>query len=397
MELEKQIEEVGRGFEEFKKAHNKELTELKEMGRVSKETAEKVEKVNEELTKMTEQLDSMKAAMNRKPKGVEEKKAELEEVKAKHQEAINRFMKTGKGLEDVREMEQKAFSVQSDEDGGFFVSPERSNEIIKKMFESSPVRQEASVLSISSDSLKMIIDDDETASGWVGEEESRAETDTPTIALARFDVNELYARPKATQKFLDDAEVNVEAWLAEKVSSKFARDEATAFISGSGVNSPKGILSYTDGTGMQQVERQNTASSGSLAADDLIDLTGLLKEAYHPNAKWMINRNIIKAIRKLKGSDNNYLWQPGLAAMEPNQLLGKPVLMAQDLASAVSGGNEIAIFGDFRQGYQIVDRVGIRVLRDPYSTKGFVEFYTTKRVGGGVKAGEALKVLKVTA
>jgi len=278
------------------------------------------------------------------------------------------------------------------------VPEETSSEIVKKVYESSPIRQLASVQVIGTSSLEILLDLGEAGSGWVGETETRAETDTPQWNEIEIPVHELYAKPRATQKLLDDAAINVEAWLAGKVAEKFSRDEATAFISGNGTKKPKGITAYASGTGFGQVERatavDDTTFSGN--GDDLIATQALLKEPYQNNASWLMNRLIVAELRKIKSTlSGEYMWQPGLAQGQPAQLLGKPVYFASDLPSTIVASTDTIIYGDFKQGYQVVDRVGIRVLRDPFSSKPYVEFYTTKRVGGGVKNFEALKVLRM--
>jgi HK97 family phage major capsid protein len=306
-------------------------------------------------------------------------------------EAFKKYLRTG------NDAEFKALSVQVDPDGGYLVTPEMSDEIVKKVFESSPVRQLASVQQIGTSELEIIQDLDEAAAAWVGETSARAATATPQLKKIRIPVHEMYAFPLATQKILDDAFVNVESWISEHVSMKFSRTEATAFISGDGVNKPRGILSYAAGTGFEQIEQVETATQAVLVGDDLINIRYALKGAYLPGAAWLFKRSTIAAIRKLKEtSTDNYIWQPGLQGGQPDTLLGYPIYEADDL-SAIGAGNLSGIFGNFAQGYQVVDRFGIRVLRDPFTAKPYVGFYTTMRVGGAVKNFEALKILKIKA
>lgn len=398
MELEKKLDELGKAWDEYKKINDQRLKEIEKNGKASTDVLEKIEKAEKDNDQLQKQVDEMKAALNRQHNGDGKAKTEEKsELIAKYKEACSLYMR--KGIEvpsDVKEAAFKAMSVQSDEDGGFFVSPEMSSEIVKKVFESSPVRQLASVQTIGSDSLEILYDGDEVGSGWVGETQSRSETDTAQINKIIIPAHELYAKPKASQKLLDDANVNVEAWLSGKVTEKFARDEATAFINGSGFNKPKGILSYAaTSEGFDKVQVTRTANATSLDGNDYIGVQSTLKEAYQMNASWLINRLIVGEIRKLKDTTSGqYIWQPGLTAGQPNMLLGKPVYFATDLDSTLAIDKWNAIYGDIRAGYQIVDRIGVRVLRDPYSAKPYVEFYTTKRVGGGVKDGDALKILQ---
>lgn len=391
MEIEQKIDEVAKTFADFKKLNDERIKAIESKGFAPADLVEKTEKANGEISRLQEEIKSLQTAMARNPHGGgdDEEKADAE-AKAR-KDAFNKFCR--KGAARLTEVEMKAMSVDSDVDGGFLVTPELSSEIVKKVFESSPIRQFASVQGISTDSLEIIEDLDESEANWVGETQTRAETDTPEIKKIIIPVHELEAKPKATQKILDDAAWNVEAWLADKVSEKFGRKEATAFVSGDGMSKPKGILSYAAGTSFGQVEQVNSGSAATITADGLIDLQAALKEAYQSNARFMMKRLTEAAVRKLKDSQGRYLWEPSLVPGNPNMLLGKPLHHADDV-QALGAGNLSVIYGDFKAGYQIVDRIGIRVIRDIYSAKPYVEFYTTKRVGGGVKNFEALKIQK---
>ncbi len=207
--------------------------------------------------------------------------------------------------------------------------------------------------------------------------------------------------PAATQTLLDDAEVNVEEWLAQEVQTVFAEQEGTAFVSGDGVNKPRGFLDYTMVADASwtwgNIGYIATGVDGAFAStdpsDELIDLIYAPKQAYRAGARWVMNRSVEGELRKFKDADGNYIWQPGIAAGQPASLMGYPITEAEDMPDIASNAYAIA-FGDFTRGYLIVDRVGIRILRDPFSSKPYVLFYTTKRVGGGVQNFEAIKVLK---
>lgn len=397
MELKEQMDQLGRAFEQFKATNDQRLKEIQEKGQASAATETKLAKIEADIQKFETAVEEMKTAMNRTAQPTPEEKKD--QSNAKYKAAMREYLRKGSAIPaDAFPDEYKDMSVAVDADGGFLVSPETSGEIVTKVYESSPIRQLASAQSISSDQLEILEDLDEAGSGWVGESEARTSTSSPQLKQIVIPVHELYAMPKATQKLLDDASVNVEAWLAAKVAEKFARDEATAFVSGNGVNKPKGILSYASGTGFGQIERKETAANNAITGDELIDTQAKLKEAYQGNATWLINRLMVAYVRKLKDAiSGNYLWQPGLSQGQPNMLLGRPVMFASDLASAVTADTDTIIYGDIRAGYQIVDRIGVRVLRDPFSSKPHVLFYTTKRVGGAVKNFEAIKALKVKA
>lgn len=398
MELKDQMEQLGKAFEEFKKTNDQRLKEIQEKGQASSATETKLGKVEAHIEALENSIEEMKTALNRTTQ-INEGAGKEEKGNAKYKAAMREYLRKGSPIPaDAFPQEYKDMSVGVDADGGFLVSPEVSSEIVGKVYESSPIRQLASQQTISTDQLEILQDLDEAGSGWVGETAARTSTDSPELKQIVIPVHELYAMPKATQKLLDDAAVNVEAWLGAKVAEKFARDEATAFVSGNGVGKPKGILNYGSGDGFGLIERKETAANNAITGDELIDTQAKLKEPYQANATWLINRLMVAYVRKLKDAiSGNYLWQPGLAQGQPNQLLGRPVMFASDLASAVTAATDTIIYGDIRAGYQIVDRIGVRVLRDPFSSKPYVLFYTTKRVGGGVKNFEAIKVLKVKA
>ncbi len=400
MKIEEKLQELGTAFEEFKKTNDARLDQIKKFGVASAATEEKLGKVEEHISKLETQIEAMTKALNRTGNGnggeeTDEQKAS-KELKS-YKSGFREFMRKGTELTaEQKAFAQKAMSVDSDEDGGFFVDPETNGKIVEKMYESSPVRQLADSITISSDSFKFLYDGDEAAAEWVGETQSRNNTNTPQLNEIIIPVHELHASPKATQKLLDDAAVNLEAWLTGKVSSKFGRAEATAFISGNGVGKPKGILAYANASaGFNKVEVNRTASATAIAGDDLIATQHKLKEGYQRNASWLINRLIISEIRKLKDSvSGQYLWQPGLREGTPNVLLGRPVYFAADMDSTLAIDKYTAIYGDIKAGYLVVDRIGVRVLRDPFTAKPYVVFYTTKRVGGGVQDFDALKIMQ---
>jgi HK97 family phage major capsid protein len=278
--------------------------------------------------------------------------------------------------------------------------PEMGGVIQTRVFETSPMRQLASVMTIGSDTYEVILDNDEAFSGWVGETAARPTTNTPTLGKLTIYCNELYANPKATQKILDDAGLDMEAWLAQKVADKFARDEATAFVSGNGVNKPKGLLSYDAGTTLasQQIQQVVTGSATAFLYDGLVDLQNALKEPYQVNATFLLQRATLATILKVKQGEGVPIFNMAFeknAGLE-SMLMGKPFRFAADMPSVTTNALAVA-YGDIRAAYQIVDRSGIRVLRDPFTDKPNIGFYTTKRVGGGVVNFEAVKLQKIAA
>lgn len=302
-----------------------------------------------------------------------------------------------------KDMVIKDLVAGSNVDGGFWLTADRSNRISTRMFETSPVRAVATIETTTSDVWEIILDDGEADYGWVGEVSSRADTNTPEIGLIKIPIHEIYAQPKASQKILDDAGFDIAGWLERKVGSRFTRAENTAFVSGDGSQKPKGFLSYAawaaEGTYQRNaVEQYETASALTIEADDLIKLQGLLLSDYDPNAIFGTKRKTLyEDLFTLKDGNDAYLINPRLIS-EGGQLviLGKPIVLMNDIPEVAANSLSL-VYGDFREGYTIVDRFGIRVLRDPYTAKPYIKFYTTKRVGGAVTNYEALKILKIKA
>lgn len=420
------VDALHAGFEEFKKANDERLAQIEKKGSADVVTEAKLQKIEADLEKAQKIADEAVLASKRQSRIVTDERGEVIDLDRKAQEwasmnarrrgavagsfgaadmdgykaAFDTFLR--KGEEVMGPDERKALSVGTDPDGGYVVNPDLSGRIVMKVFETSPMRAYASVQVISSDALEGLFDLNEASSGWVGETDSRAETNTPQLGKWRIPAHELYAKPKATQKLLDDASINMEAWLASKVAEKFARDEANAFVVGNGVNKPRGFLTFPSGTTLPgTIERFDTGVNGAFAAapnggDVLINALYGLKQQYRANATWFMNRATLKLTRKLKDSDGAYLWSPGIAAGQPASLLGYPVASFEDMPDPATDSLSIAV-GDMREAYQIVDRLGIRTLRDPYSAKPYVEFYTTKRVGGDVVNFEAIKLIEFTA
>jgi HK97 family phage major capsid protein len=295
---------------------------------------------------------------------------------------------------------QKRLSVDSDPDGGFVVTPEFSARVSTVIYETSPVRQVATVETISTDALEGLFDGDQATVGWVSEQATRPETAAPQIGLWRIPTHEMYANPFATQKLLDDAFLDMEAWLAMKVSDRLSRLENAAFVNGTGVGQPRGFLTYPSGTNRGQLQRVNTGANTGLlvTGNGIINIVYALKSAYRQGAVWAMNRNTVGAIRRIRDDSGgagvgNFLWNPGFGT-QPQSLAGFPIVEMEDMPdlSASGSGSLSYAFGNFAAAYTIVDRQGVRILRDPYSSKPFVSFYTTKRVGGDVINFEAIKL-----
>jgi len=392
MSIEEKVNTLATAWEQFKSVNDARLAEIEKRGSADVLFTAQLEKISTVLDSYKSDVDQVKAAVARPADGA---KTEAKNTAAvdEYKQAFNMYLRKGheKGLEDLQ---LKALSVGTDPEGGYLVTPQMSSDITKIIFESSPIRQLASVETISTDSLDVIDDVQEFGAGWTGETTAVTETTNALVGKRSIPVMDMFAQPKATQKLLDDAGVNIEAWLNEKIADRFARLEATAFVSGTGVSQPRGILTYASGTSWGQIQQVNSGTSGVVTADGVINLFYALKEGYMANASFLANRSVVGALRLLKETTNQYIWQPGLASGQPDTLLGRPVYMASDMPVAAANSLSIAV-GDFKRAYKIVDRIGMRMMRDPFTEKPFVKFYATKRVGGDVTNFEAIKIQRL--
>jgi len=366
------------------------------------ERKEILEKANAAIEASLAAKAAAEAAATKAGRAVLGSGGDVDPSKAEHKRAFGAFMR--KGLETgLREIERKATQLAVNADGGFALPEEIAADVQARLVDISPVRQVATVVTVSTNDYKRLIDVRGTSSGWVGETAARPETNTPQLAERAAFMGEVYANPRATQWSLDDVFFNVEGWIAESVATEFARAEGAAFISGDGTNKPKGFLNYTTAATADAsradatLEHIATGVSGDFAAsnkaDVLISTIYKLKAGLRAGAAWMTNKAILGELRAIKETSGQYIWQPGLAAGQPSTLLGYPVFEAEDMPAKAANSLSLA-FGNFRAGYCIVDRVGISTLRDPYSSKPYVSFYTTKRVGGMLLDSEAIKVVK---
>lgn len=363
----------------------------------------KFDKMTAEIIKNMDELSKknakLEAAINRP--GGDGAKADDAELEAKNRKAFDAYIRDGVAPEGVKVssegLEVRAMSTNIQPDGGYLVRPALANFVVDRIFETSPLRQVARVEQIGSKSIDVLIDDDEAGARWVAEGASQSQTDTPQLGQKEIVAHKIEADPRVTTEQLQDAYLDVERWLGNKVADRFARLENSAFVLGDGVGKPRGFLTYAAWAAAgvyerNKIEQINTGAATAIAADGLINLQMSLKEDYQARAVFGMRRTTFGSALKLKGADN-YFFSPvlirdGQATM---QLLGKPVVFMDDMPLE-GAGNLAVVYGDFSRAYTITDRVGLQVLRDPYSNKGFVTFYTTKRTGGDVTSFDAIKL-----
>lgn len=385
---------LGNAWEQFKQVNDARLGEVENKGYADPLYEAHLSSINDAIDQQKSRLDKIETAHARPGRemgNVATKAAEGDEYKS----AFNLYLR--KGMDSALEaLATKALSAGSNADGGFLVPNQMSDLIVQIVNESSPMRALARVEAISSDSLDIIEDIADMDAAWGDESTVRsAETTSATLGRNTIDTFELFAQPQATQKLVDDASIDIERWVAEKVADKMARLEATSFINGNGTTQPKGILTYAAGTAFGQIQQVPSGTSAVVTADSLVQLYFALKDEYARRATFLMHRTTVQAVRLLKeATTNQYLWQPGLSAGTPNTLFGVPVALAADMPVPAAASLSIAV-ADFQRAYLIVDRIGIRTLRDPFTSKPFVKFYTTKRVGGEVVNTDAIKLLRL--
>ncbi len=384
------LNEIKAAFEEFKKSNDESLK-----GKADVVVSEKVERINSAISVMEGNFQKAIDDMNAKLAAaagvgvIGDLPGDPEYIKD-----FKAHMRRG----DVSAAMQKS----SDADGGYLAPIEWDRTITGKLKKISPIRQNSRVISISSAGFKKLFTDRAIGSGWVGETASRPATSTPQLAQLDFTPGEIYANPAISQGMLDDSAIDLEVWLSDEVDTEFARQEGIAFVGGDGVNKPFGILTYVEGGAnaakhpFGAIKVVNSGVAAGINGDSILDLVYDLPSAFTAGAKFALNRKTQGVVRKLKDAQGNYLWQPSLVAGQPSTLAGFAV---QDVAAIpdVAANATAALFGDFKQTYTVYDRKGVRVLRDPYTNKPYVMFYTTKRVGGGVHNPEPMRALKIAA
>jgi HK97 family phage major capsid protein len=390
-------EAMMRTFEEFKSENDARLKTIEQRGGdVLGE--DKLARIDAALHSQQQQIEALSLKGARPALGADH--AVRPHGEREHKSAFDDYVRNGETA-GLRQLEQKAMSVASNPDGGYLVPVDLETEIGQRLATISPIRGLASVRVISGSIYKKPFRIAGPATGWVGETDPRSQTSSSTLDALSFPAMELYAMPAATATLLEDSAINLDQWLAGEVEQAFAEQEGTAFVSGDGVNKPKGFLGYTNvANGSWAWGNIGYIASGVAGAfpasnpsDVLVDLIYALRSGYRQNAYFVMNRKTQSTVRKFKDSTGNYLWQPPAVPGGKSTLIGFTLADTEDMPDVAANSLSIA-FGDFRRGYLVVDRQGVRVLRDPYTAKPYVLFYTTKRVGGGVQDFDAIKLLK---
>lgn len=354
-----------------------------------------------EIDRLEREIDEL--VKRGRPHGVDrESRAGSEEMKQ-----LSDFLRAGEQGNFVTEA--KAVTLA---DGADIAVPGYIDSYIENLaLPFSPMRRVCRVTRDKTGNFSQLVNTRGLAVGHVGEKDARPETDAPGLAEVKPFMGELYANPAITQTALDDMVFDAGGWITTEIGEAFGVQENEDFTIGSGTKKAKGFLAYdateeSDGTrdfGKLQFLKTGVAggfkatSATVSPADDLSDLVYSLKAGYRQGAVWMMNSKTLGIIRKWKDADGNNIWQRSMVAGQPETIMGYDVIENESMPNAGAAGAVPIAFGNFRRGYLICDRIGIRLVRDPYTNKPYVHFYTTKRVGGGLVNSEAIKLLKQSA
>ena len=415
-------------FEEFKKANDERLAQIEKRGSADAVTVEKVEKLSAALDQLHDNfrmLEKLATLPNRGEDAAAQAKVaerlgraniELQSLAAlagrqtklfdaealkKYEGQFVEYLRSGRDA-DLRDWIRQDFQITVDGDGGFLVPPDMSGRIVTRIYERSEMTGIVNVQPTTSNELEGVADTADVDAGWRGETEPVTDTANTQVGKYTIPVEEMWAQPRATTRLIADAAVNIEAWVTGKIGDRFARLQGASIVAGDGVKKPRGFLSYSTAVTADAtrawgvIQRRGTGASGAIGTnpfDVLIDLTMDLKPAYRANARWVAARSVYAAYRKVRATDGQYLWQPPVQAGMPATMLGYPITEAEDMPALAANSLSLA-FGDFREGYTLAERQGITILRDPYTSKGYVKFYATRRIGGGVVNSDAIKLLQ---
>lgn len=395
---------IARALEEFKTTNDARLKAI-EASRSDADFQAKLAKIESDVSAalaLKGTIEKIELRSNRTDLGLGGRKGETDAHAEYRGAFIDSFVR--KGAENgLKALEQKAWSVGTNADGGFALPKVIADEIEQLARDMSPIRRLATVVQVGTSNYNRLVNKNGIASGWVGEAAARPSTNTSTFDNVTPPMGTVYANPQITQDALDDLQFNVETEIVSQLSEELMVAEASAFVSGDGTNKPKGFLAYTTAATADSsrafgtLEHIATGVSGdfpaSNKADFLYSIAATLKKAYRNGAVWVMPKSIMFEIMRFKDSQGQYLWQPSLRDGLVINLLGNPVEESEDMP--VKAANSLSIaYGNFRRGYIVVDRVGMRMLRDPFSNKPYVGFYTTKRVGGAVLNSECIKIGK---
>ena len=388
-EITNKVNQLASHWEQFKTMNDKKLKDIERKGSSDPIVLDQLKKIGDTMDGYTRSIEKIKTALDRPRSEQKDDNRNVENLEYKN--AFCQYLR--RGVEDkLSSLEIKGLTDNFNNDLGYSITTNMSKQISDFMFEHSPMRQLSSVTEIATDALELIENQEDSYAGWsqdaLGELDKQKEVQ---LSKKVIPVYEIYAQPKVTQKLIDDPRIDIEEWLSKKLIDIFVRLENKAFINGDGNGKPRGILTYDE----EKIAQIESGQESEITSESIIKLLFSIDEVYASGAKFLMSRDALQKIRMLKDNNGRYLWQPGLTVNTPNTLLGSEVNISADMPEISQGKLPVA-FADFSHAYQIVDRQNVKILRDPYTNKPYVKFYTTKRVGGDVVNFSAIKLLKIS-
>lgn len=421
------LDKIATTFDEYKKTNDQRIAAIKE-GKSTSDMDAKLARMDEAITALNEQKGRLEQLEKRLARpgaaggGDDRATPEAEAYKTaflgwvRNPMDVRRQQDLQQRAKELRKVESKADDdgfetravqtvVGTGSAGGFALPEVIERAIARLSVDISPIRQIATVRTVGSPDYKELFDVNGAAFEWLGEAATRNQTNTPDLAEVAPTFGLASAKPQASEESLDDLFFDVENWLVMSAAEAIAQGEGAAFVAGNGTNRPTGFLSgpapltTSDASrafGTLQYIASGQAAALPTSADIFYDLIYSLRARYRANARWATSKLVLAAMRKYKDSQNQYLWQPSLVTDQPATFMGYPITEAEDMPVVAANAFPLA-FGDFKEGYLIADRVGMRMTRDEITTPGFVKFYVRKRVGGKLRNTQAIKVLKIAA
>lgn len=428
-ELKGILQQQGEAFNDFKAANDQRLDEISKNGEALPETVAKVQAIDARMSELDELRERLeKAEADRDMPNLT--KGDMSAAEAQQLDSFRAMLRTSKegnkdfdpqAIADYRE-KCMAVSVGTATAGGHAVPEVISRQIDQKLLDISEFLPVVNNVTVGTTDYKELVDTRGTSGGWVGETDSRTETNTSTLEQVAPTFGMVYAYPKATEESMQDIFFDVDSWIINSAAEEFDKLIGEAIISGNGTNKPTGFLNGTpentddDGASPERpfgtLQYVPTGVAGALPSafnlqsspqvtdvqsDFLLTTIYKLKKGYRGNARWAMNKSTLASLRKFRDADGNYIWQPGMQMGQPSSILGYPVLEAEGMPSVGSNTFPIA-FGDFRSAYTFCNRVGTSItVDDNITTPGYVKFYIRRRVGGILRNDDALKVIKCAA
>ena len=422
------LDKIATTFEEYKKVNDQRLEAVK-AGKSTADMEAKLAKMDRDIEAMNEakgRLEKIETRLSRPGAGAGSDGQRATPEAEGYKSAFLQWVRNPGDPERRTALQQRAKALQAVESkafggddgfearaaqtvtstgsaGGFALPEVIERQIARLSVDISPIRGIAMVRTVGSPDYKELFDVNGAAFEWVGETDARNQTNTPDMAEVAPTFGMASAKPQASEESLDDLFFNVEQWLIDSAAEAIAQGEGAAFVAGNGTKKPTGFLAGPTPVATADASRAfgtlQYIAGGQAAAlptnvDVFLDMVYALRARYRANANWVTSKLILAGMRKYKDTTGQYLWQPSNQAGQPSTFLGFPVVEAEDMPTVAANAFPLA-FGDFREGYLIADRIGMRMTRDEITSPGFVKFYVRKRVGGRIRNSQAIKLLKI--